>query len=76
MKSVFYDSPFESSPILNGQLIPDEDDLNEEAIEEMEEEYARLSRQMEDLLAAGKVKQARDIEQYLKDLEETMREFS
>ena len=28
------------------------------------------------LQAAGKVKQARDMEQYLKELEETMREFS
>jgi len=42
----------------------------------MEEEYARLSRQREDLLAAGQTKQARDIELYLRELEEMMGDFS
>lgn len=75
MKPDFYDSPFESSPILNGQPIPDENELDAAAIEEMEEEYARMSRQREDLLAAGKVKAARDIELHLKELEELMGDY-
>ena len=71
-----YDSPFDTSPVLNGQLFPEEDELDGQVIEEMEEEYARLSRQREDLLAAGQTKQARDIELYLRELEEMMGDFS
>ena len=75
MKSDFYDSPFESSPILNGQPIPDEDELDEATIEEMEEEYARMSRQREELLAAGKVKEAQDIDLRLQELEDLMGDY-
>ena len=70
------DMPFDTSPVLNGQLFPEEDELDGQVIEEMEEEYARLSRQREDLLAAGQTKQARDIELYLRELEEMMGDFS
>lgn len=74
MKPDFYDT-FESSPILNGQPIPDENELDAVAIEEMEEEYARMSRQREDLLAAGKVKAAQDVEFHLKELEQLMGDY-
>lgn len=62
MKFDFYDSPSDSSPILNGQPISHEDEFDEVTIEEMEEEHARMSRQREDLLAAGRVKETQDIE--------------
>ena len=75
MKPDFYDSPFESSPVLNDYIVPDEDELDEVTIEEMEEEYARMSRQREDLLAAGKVNEARDIELRLQELEEMMGDY-
>lgn len=75
MKFDFYDSPFESSPILNGQPVPDEDEFDGATIEEMEEEYARMSRQREDLLAAGRVKEAQDIERHLQELEDLMGDY-
>ena len=59
MKFDFYDSPSDSSPILNGQPISHEDEFDEVT---MEEEHARMSRQREDLLAAGRVKETQDIE--------------
>ena len=43
--------------------------------EEMEEEYARMSRQREELLAAGKVKEARDIDLRLQELEDLMGDY-
>lgn len=41
----------------------------------MEEEYARMSRQREELLAAGKVKEARDIDLRLQELEDLMGDY-
>lgn len=59
-----------SSPVLNGQFVPIKDELNEKALEELEEELVMLTRQYGDLLAAGKVHQARDLEYRIHDVED------
>lgn len=65
-----FDEYISSSPALNGQALPEEDELNEMALEELEEELVMLSRQYEDLLAAGKVNQARDLEHRMSEVED------
>lgn len=50
--------------------MPEEDELNEMALEELEEDLVMLSRQYEDLLAAGKVSQARDLEHHMHKVED------
>lgn len=50
----------------------DEGEIMERAKEAAEEEYARLSRQAEDLRFAGKVKAAEEIEAQLEELEQLL----
>ena len=56
---------------VNGFEVSDEE-IEEQAMEEWEEEAARLSRQWEDLPFSGKVKEAEDIEWRLAELDELL----
>ena len=58
------------SPALSEQPLPEDDMLNEMTLEELEEELVRLTRQCEDLLAVGKVAQARDLEDRMCEIED------
>lgn len=74
----YYEVIPSGSPLLNGQDLPDEEIVKEMTIDELEEEYARLTRQKEDLLAMGKSNQVQalnlrldEIEDLIADLEES-----
>ena len=58
--------------MLNGQDLPDDDLLQQMTLEELEKELVRLSREYEDLLADGKISQARDLEESIRELEDTI----
>ncbi len=47
----------------------------ETTLEEMEEDYACMARERDDLLAAGEIKKAQEIEAYLRKLEDDMNFF-
>ena len=58
-------------PYVNGFEVSDEE-IEEQAMEMWEEEVARLSRQRDDLLFAGKVKEAEDIECRIAELDQLL----
>lgn len=65
-----YDLLSSDTPMFNGQTLPEDEVLMEEALEELEEELARLLRQRDDLLFAGKFKQAQDLDSRITEVED------
>lgn len=69
------DNMLSISPLYNDAFDPSEDEMEEMAIDELEEAFSALSRRYEELLEVGKTVQAKAVLAQIKDIEEMLMEL-